>query len=333
MCQLVAREAAAGNQQVIGDARRMAGEDEAYLPLDPQEFAHRVLHTCYMGSKNSSRATRKRARAVAEQIGAYHLNVTIDSLVTAVLKLFVRLTGKTPRFKVDGGSQVENVALQNIQARLRMVLSYLLAQLLPWVRGRNGGLLVLGTSNVDESLRGYVTKYDCSSADINPIGAISKTDLRRFLRWAATNLNYPALLDILDAPPTAELEPITETYVQKDEDDMGMTYEELSQFGRLRKISRCGPLNMFERLAHEWHHLPPREVAAKVKRFFYYYSINRHKMTTLTPAYHAEAYSPDDNRFDLRQFLYNARWSWQFRRLDQLVDRMEQEASQRRQAG
>ena len=28
--------------------------------------------------------------------------------------------------------------------------------------------------------------------------------------------------------------------------------------------------------------------------------MNRHKMTTLTPSYHAENYSPDDNRFDLR---------------------------------
>lgn len=68
------------------------------------------------------------------------------------------------------------------QARLRMVIAYLFAQLLPWVRGRVGGLLVLGSANVDErycdalilairlihgailrSLRGYLTKYDCSS--------------------------------------------------------------------------------------------------------------------------------------------------------------------------
>ena len=39
-------------------------------------------------------------------------------------------------------------------------------------------------------------------------------------------------------------------------------------------------------------------------------------MTVLTPAYHAESYSPDDNRFDHRQFLYNAKWSWQFRVID-----------------
>ena len=51
-----------------------------------------------------------------------------------------------------------------------MVLAFLLAQLGPWVRGRSGFLLVLGSANVDEGLRGYLTKYDCSSADLNPIG-------------------------------------------------------------------------------------------------------------------------------------------------------------------
>ena len=55
-----------------------------------------------------------------------------------------------------------------------------------WARGRSGGLLVLGSANVDESLRGYLTKYDCSSADVNPIGGISKTDLKRFLVYART---------------------------------------------------------------------------------------------------------------------------------------------------
>lgn len=61
---------------------------------------------------------------------------------------------------MDGGSHAENLALQNIQARSRMVVAFLMAQLLPWCRGRrNGGfLLVLGSSNVDEALRGYLTK-------------------------------------------------------------------------------------------------------------------------------------------------------------------------------
>ncbi len=331
MCQMVVKEIKAGNQQVIHDVRRLVQEDEQrnYLPTEASEFAHRIFHTCYMATQNSSLETQKRAKALAEQIGSYHLNVNIDMVVSALLSLFIRLVDKTPHFKVEGGTEAENAALQNMQARLRMVFSYLLAQLLPWVRGKRGSLLVLGTANVDESLRGYVTKYDCSSADINPIGAISKTDLRRFLRWAGTHCHYTTLFDVLEAPPTAELEPITDTYVQQDEADMGMTYEELSRFGRLRKIHRCGPLSMFEKLVHEWKHLPPREVAEKVKRFFYYYALNRHKMTVLTPSYHAESYSPDDNRFDLRQFLYNVRWTWQFCKIDHLVQVLEQDRSRK----
>ena len=89
-----------------------------------------------------------------------------------------------------------------------MVLAFLLAALMPWVRGRAGFLLVLGAANVDECLRGYLTKYDCSSADLNPIGAISKLDLRRFLAWAAEHLALPELAAINAAPPSAELEPL-----------------------------------------------------------------------------------------------------------------------------
>ena len=131
------------------------------------------------------------------------------------------------------------------------------------------------------------------------------------------------MIDVVNAPPTAELEPITENYNQKDEIDMGMTYDELGKFGILRKVHRCGPVRMFEKLVYEWEHLSPAIVAEKVKRFFFYYSVNRHKMTTMTPSYHAELYSPEDNRFDLRQFLYNVRWSWQFRQIDQLVKKLE----------
>jgi len=107
--------------------------------------------------------------------------------------------------------------------------------------------------------------------------------------------------------------------MQMDEDDMGMTYEELSWFGTLRKVYRCGPVSMFQRLLHIWSYYNPTTVADKVKHFFRCYATNRHKMTTLTPAYHAESYSPDDNRFDLRPFLYPAQWSRQFAMIDNIA--------------
>lgn len=36
-----------------------------------------------------------------------------------------------------------------------------------------------------------------------------------------------------------------------------------------------------------------------------------------------QSYSPEDNRFDLRQFLYNARWPYQFRKIDELVQELD----------
>lgn len=110
--------------------------------------------------------------------------------------------------------------------------------------------------------------------------------------------------------------------VQTDEQDMGMTYDELSQYGKLRKVEGCGPYSMFCKLIHLWQDLTPAQVAEKVKFFFRYYSVNRHKMTVLTPSYHAETYSPDDNRFDHRPFLYNYRWTWQFVSIDSAVKKL-----------
>lgn len=59
-----------------------------------------------------------------------------------------------------------------------------------------------------------------------------------------------------------------------------MSYDELNAYGVLRKVHRCGPVSMFRRLLHEWvpgRALSPTAVAEKVKRFFFFYSANRHK--------------------------------------------------------
>ena len=99
------------------------------------------------------------------------------------------------------------MSLQNVQARVRMVLAYLYAQASLIYYKKPGGLLVLGTSNVDEryliewflnwqyvySLVGYLTKYDNSSADINPIGSISKHDLREFLSYVNESHSFQHL--------------------------------------------------------------------------------------------------------------------------------------------
>lgn len=323
MCVLLCQAVEDDNSQVLKDVCRVVGDDN-YRPQDPRELCGRIFTTCYMASENSTEDTCSRAKDLANQIGSTHMNINIDVAVKGILGIFSAVTGRWPQFRANGGSHRENLALQNVQARVRMVLAYLFAQLSLWARGKLGGLLVLGSANVDESLTGYFTKYDCSSADINPIGGISKTDLKSFLLYCVEKFQLTTLRGIMAAPPTAELEPLTDGQVsQTDEEDMGMTYSELSVIGQLRKIAKCGPFSMFCKLIHLWKDaLSPTEVAQKVKHFFRMYSVNRHKMTTVTPSYHAENYSPDDNRFDLRPFLYNTRWTWQFRCIDNQVSQM-----------
>lgn len=56
---------------VIADVRRITGEEpgSTYVPSDPKEFSNRIFHTTYMGTENSSPATRKRAKDLAEAVG------------------------------------------------------------------------------------------------------------------------------------------------------------------------------------------------------------------------------------------------------------------------
>ena len=120
-----------------------------------QELANHFLHTCYMGTTNSSAATLNRSGKLASEVGSYHSSIKIDAAVSAIVSIFGNAFGRTPEFISNGGTIAEDLSLQNIQARLRMVFAYFIAQLLPWVRGKKGFLLVLGSANVDESLRGY----------------------------------------------------------------------------------------------------------------------------------------------------------------------------------
>lgn len=107
---------------------------------------------------------------------------------------------------------------------------------------------------------------------------------------------------------------------------MGLTYDELGEFGRLRKVSKVGPWGAYCKLLSLWgktsesggRAMTPSQIAEKTKLFFTKYAINRHKMTVVTPSLHMCPYSPDDNRFDLRPFLYPS-FEWAYRKIDEDV--------------
>lgn len=99
---------------------------------------NKVLTTAYLKSKNSTQETQDKSATIAKVFNTLHYEVNIDSIVesylTAIKVFFVLFLISTqpifkeePKFKANGGNGTTDLALQNIQARSRMVLSYLIA--------------------------------------------------------------------------------------------------------------------------------------------------------------------------------------------------------------
>lgn len=99
----------------------------------------------YLGSKYSSSETRARAKALAAEIGSNHREVDIDAAYQVLKGSAESALEREVRFASEGGSNSDDLSLQNLQARTRMVMAYLLAQTLP----TSGYLQVLGSANLD----------------------------------------------------------------------------------------------------------------------------------------------------------------------------------------
>lgn len=94
MCQLVLEEIGKGNQQVLNDVRSVTRETSDYVPKNPRELANRIFYTCYMGTNNSSQETRTRAAHIADQVGSYHLALSIDEIVSSFSTVFAQVKFK-----------------------------------------------------------------------------------------------------------------------------------------------------------------------------------------------------------------------------------------------
>ena len=160
--------------------------------------------------------------------------------------------------------------------------------MIPVQKKLDGFLLVLSTSNIDEGLVGYGTKYDCSSGDINVIGGLNKVLVQKILAYLLET--YPkltAIKDILNAKPSAELVPVrTGHTAQTDEEDMGLTYKQIKEFNDLRNLELCGIVSTFQALCEMYPDQDPQLIKSKCETFFARYFMNRHKSTISTPGPH-----------------------------------------------
>lgn len=326
MCRMIFYEIKHNNNEFVLNQLRKIVKNESYYPTTEQEICSKILFTAYLSTKNNSNETRASAKAIAEEIGSNHLEIDIDSIFSCFKESIFSSIGFTAKFKSEGGSEGEDLSLQNLQSRIRMVCSYLLSQIAP-LTGKHdlkGFLIMLASGNLDEAQLGYLTKYDCSSGDINPIGSLSKTKLKNLLYYFNQMHNYSSINLLLSLKPSAELRPLDENNpnaIQTDEEDLGFKYEELNLLNVLRLNNRCGPYSMFKYLLSKWKHFNDEEIKDKVKKYFWRYSVNRHKTTVLTPSVFLNSNCNDDNRYDLRPFLYNSFWKYQFDEIEALISK------------
>ena len=86
-----------------------------------------------------------------------------------------------------------------------MCLAYYLAKKIQIETPLPSHLLVLATGNLDECVVGYYSKFDCSSADLNPIASLTKLDIRSVLTYLSEKKGMRCWKAVLVQAPTAEL--------------------------------------------------------------------------------------------------------------------------------
>ncbi len=100
-------------------------------------------------------------------------------------------------FQDSFGEELEGLADQNIQARLRTCLLY--------ARSNQKGAMVLNTSNKSELALGYSTLYGDSAGALSPLGDLYKSEVYQLAEHLNRTCQNPIPQGMIDRPPTAEL--------------------------------------------------------------------------------------------------------------------------------
>lgn len=129
----------------------------------------------------------------------------------------------------------KDLALANVNPRVRMIVLYALAQ--------QQNRLVAGTGNKSEITMGYFTKWGDGACDFNPIADLTATEVREFLKY----LGAPN--EIITKAPSAGL-----WDGQTDEQEMGVTYAAIDRFittGQADDDTKAKIMSANSRTAHK----------------------------------------------------------------------------------
>lgn len=252
---------------------------ESVKDLNPEasvkKIIAQILSCAYQGSDNSSEETLTSARILAESIGAGFYSWKITHEAESYRGKIEKALNRPLTWSDD------DIALQNIQARARSPVIWLLANL-------NRSILIT-TSNRSEGDVGYATMDGDTSGSLAPIAAVDKYFLRQWLRWAEKELNYPALAHVNRLIPTAELRPPGES--QTDESDL-MPYDIMVRIERLGIRERKSPKEVYELLKN----IPDYkdgEIREYIIKFFSLWAANQWKRERTAPAFHLDDFNID----------------------------------------
>jgi NAD+ synthase (glutamine-hydrolysing) len=242
---------------------------------DAKGLVNRLLLTVYQATRNSGDVTTNAASSLAEALGAEHMELDVDALVVGYTDMIAKALDRELSWETD------DVALQNIQARVRGPSVWFLANI------RNA--LLLATSNRSEAAVGYATMDGDTCGGVSPIAGIDKAFLRQWLRWMESTgpdgaVTVPALSAVNVQAPTAELRPPDEG--QTDEGDL-MPYELLDAIEGAAIRDKHTPLEVYLEMRTMFEY-SDRQLAAWIQKFFELWCRNQWKRERYAPSFHVD---------------------------------------------
>jgi NAD+ synthase (glutamine-hydrolysing) len=244
---------------------------------DARAWTQRLLTCVYQATRNSGPVTREAAAGVAEALGATYYELDVEPLVAGYTGMIEQALGRPFTWAGD------DLALQNIQARVRAPSVWMLANV--------AGALLLTTSNRSEAAVGYATMDGDTAGSLSPVGGIDKAFLRHWLQWLETHGPcdvgpMPVLALVTRQAPTAELRPPDQG--QTDEADL-MPYAVLDAIERAAIRDKQMPMGVYEAVSAQFAAVyPPAAVAGWVVRFFTLWCRNQWKRERYAPSFHLD---------------------------------------------
>jgi|JI8StandDraft_1071087.scaffolds.fasta_scaffold00469_17 NAD+ synthase (glutamine-hydrolysing) len=267
---------------LVNSMKQMAKKeigDSIFQTLQIDE--NKLLVTLFQKTENNSEITEKIAKLLTEEIGVEHHSISIDESVSHAVSLIESTLGKKLSWATD------DLALQNIQARVRSPLIWLLANL--------NGHLLLSTGNRSEASVGYTTMDGDSSGSLCPISGVSKEFLLRWLDDIQANNNpyidrKESLRLLRETKPTAELRPLSEK--QEDEKDL-MPYPLLQKIERNLVFLGIDSQECLLRLRAEFPEYTSSYLESQIQRFTKLFGNSQWKRERLPPSFHLDEYGLD----------------------------------------